>query len=82
MRTLEAIRAAEASVHEIVLAPLGIDDIGRLVADALHCEPQRARPLAELIQKKTGGNPFFAIQFFIALADEELLMFDPRVKAV
>jgi PAS domain S-box-containing protein len=77
MRTLEAIRAAEASVHEIVLAPLGIDDIGRLVADALHCEPQRARPLAELIQKKTGGNPFFAIQFFIALADEELLMFDP-----
>jgi len=81
LRTLEAIRAVDARVHEIVLAPLGIDDIGRLVADALHCEPQRARPLAELIQKKTGGNPFFAIQFFIALADEELLMFDPVVLA-
>ena len=50
---------------------------GQLVADALHCEPERARPLAELVQEKTGGNPFFAIQFFIALADEELLAFDP-----
>src|SRR5712664_572250 len=81
MRTLEAIRAAEASAHEIVLAPLGIDDIGRLVADALHREPQRARPLAELIQEKTGGNPFFAIQFFTALADEGLLAFDQVASA-
>ncbi len=76
MRTLEAIREAGARVHEIVLAPLGLDDVGRLVADALHCEPERARPLAQLVQEKTGGNPFFAIQFLIALADEGLLAFD------
>ena len=50
-------------MQEIVLAPLGLDDIGRLVADALHCAPERARPLAQLVQEKTGGNPFFAIQF-------------------
>jgi PAS domain S-box-containing protein len=77
LRTLEAIRAVDARVHEIVLAPLEHDDVGRLIADALHCEPERARPLAELVQEKTGGNPFFAIQFFIALADEGLLAFDP-----
>ena len=76
-RTLEEIRKADVRVHEIVLAPLELDDIGRLIADALHCEPERARPLAELVQEKTGGNPFFAIQFFIALADEKLLAFDP-----
>ena len=76
MRTLEAIREAGARVQEIVLAPLGLDDVGRLVADALHCEPERARPLAQLVQEKTGGNPFFAIQFFTALADEGLLAFD------
>ena len=81
MRTLEAIRCAGARVHEIVLAPLGLDDIGRLVADALHCEPERARPLAQLVQEKTGGNPFFAIQFFTALADEGLLAFDPVAPA-
>ena len=77
LRTLEAIREAGARVQEIVLAPLGLDDVGRLVADALHCEPERARPLAQLVQEKTGGNPFFAIQFFTALAEEGLLAFDP-----
>src|SRR6267142_2793933 len=38
LRTLEAIRKAGAKVHEIVLAPLGLDDVGQFVADALHCE--------------------------------------------
>src|SRR5712672_3304044 len=77
LRRLEAIRAADARVHELALAPLELDDVGRLIADALHCEPERAQPLAVLVQDKTGGNPFFAIQFFIALADEGLLAFDP-----
>jgi predicted ATPase len=77
VRTFEAIRKAGARVHEIVLAPLGLNDVGRLVADALHCEPNRARPLAQLVHEKTGGNPFFAIQFLTALAEEGLLAFDP-----
>src|ERR1700687_2123935 len=75
-RTLEAIRKAGARVQQIVLAPLGLDDVARLVADGLHCKAKRARPLAELVKEKTGGNPFFAIQFFFALADEGLLRFD------
>jgi PAS domain S-box-containing protein len=81
VQTLETIRKAGARVQEIVLAPLELDDVGRLIVDALHCEPERARPLAELIQEKTGGNPFFAIQFFIALADEGLLAFDQMTRA-
>src|SRR6202011_3262389 len=81
LRTLEAIRNAGARVQEIVLASLGIDDVGRLVADALHCKPERARPLAQLVQEKTGGNPFSPIQFFTALAEEGLLSFDPFVPA-
>ena len=36
----------DARVQEIVLAPLGINDIGQLVADAMHCGPERALPLA------------------------------------
>ena len=77
LQTLEAIRKAGVPVQDIVLAPLGIDDVGRLLADALRCAPERTRPLAQLIHEKTGGNPFFAIQFFTALADERLLAFDP-----
>ena len=76
LRTLEAIREAGGRIQEITLAPLGLDDVGRLVADALHCEPEQARPLSQLVQEKTGGNPFFAIQFLTTLAEEELLAFD------
>jgi PAS domain S-box-containing protein len=76
-RTLEAIRTAGAPVQEIVLAPLELDDVGRLIADALNCKPERARSLAALVQEKTGGNPFFAIQFVTALAEEGLVVFDP-----
>ena len=76
IRTLDVIRKAGANMREITLVPLGLDDVGRLVADSLHCEQASARPLAELVHEKTGGNPFFAIQFLTALAEERLLMFD------
>ena len=76
MRKLEAIRQAGAIVQDIVLAPLAREDLQQLVADSLHCEPERAKPLAQLIHDKTAGNPFFAIQFFSALAEEGLLRFD------
>jgi PAS domain S-box-containing protein len=81
IRTLAAIHAAGALVHEVVLAPLGFDDVSRLLADALHCDLERAQPLARLVHEKTGGNPFFAIQFFTMLADEGLLAFDPLAPA-
>ena len=82
LRTLDAIRKAGARVQEIVLAPLGADDVGQLVADTLHCEPGRVRSLAQLVQEKTGGNPFFAIQFFTALAEEGSLAFDPVIRGL
>jgi len=76
MRRLEAIRRAGASVHEITLAPLSCDDLRPLIADSLHCEPERATALAELVYEKTAGNPFFATQFLSALAEEGLLTFN------
>ncbi len=81
MRTVSSIRKAGANVHEIVLAPLDLADVGRLIADALHCKQNIADPLAQLVHDKTGGNPFFAIQFVTALADEGLLAFDPQTAA-
>ena len=81
LRTLEAIRNAGRQVQEIVLGPLGLDDVARLVADALHCAPKRARRLAKLVHEKTSGSPFFAIQFLTALADEGLLAFDRATPA-
>src|SRR4029077_4973046 len=76
MRKLGAIRQAGAIVQDIVLAPLACTDLVQLIADSLHCELAQAAPLAELLHAKTAGNPFFAIQFISALAEEELLIFD------
>src|SRR6202022_2993926 len=76
VRTLDATRKAGAFVQEISLAPLAGEDVGRLVADTLGCTPDRAAPLARLVHEKTGGNPFFAIQFISALAEEGLLRFE------
>ena len=75
-RRLEAIRLTGALVHEIVLAPLACEDLGQLIADSLHCEPERALPLAQLVHEKTAGNPFFVIQFIFALVEEQLLTFN------
>ncbi|MBV9731782.1 MAG: AAA family ATPase, partial [Verrucomicrobia bacterium] len=75
-RKLEAIRRAGALVQEITLAPLTHKDLEGLIADSLRCAPDRVAPLALMVQEKTGGNPFFAIQFISALAEEGLLTFD------
>jgi PAS domain S-box-containing protein len=78
-RTLARLRGAGGRVREIVLAPLRPEDVARLLADAVRMEPERVRPLADLVFEKTAGNPFFTIQFLLALAEQALLAFDPGV---
>jgi hypothetical protein len=78
MRTLEVIRKAGARMQEIVLAPLGLDDVDRLVVDSLHCDRDSAHPLAQLVHEKTGGNPFFAI----GIEAMSAVMRQPRVLRV
>lgn len=73
---LQAMRQAKALLRDIVLAPLTREDLEQLIAESLRCEPEHARPLAELVHDKTAGNPFFAIQFLSALFEEGLLTFD------
>lgn len=90
-RTLDAIRRAGTSVHQIELAPLTSDSVAAMVAASIRCPKPIAAPLAELVHEKTGGNPFFVIQFLTALVDEGLLAFDhdrsvwtwdiPRIRA-
>jgi predicted ATPase len=74
-RKLDAIKNAGAKTEELTLAPLAREHLGQLITDALRCEPMRTAPLAQLVYEKTAGNPFFAIQFLYALAEEGLLTF-------
>jgi PAS domain S-box-containing protein len=75
-RTLRAFHDTDAKMLEIVLTPLELDDVDRLVSEALHCTQLTAHPLAQLVHEKTGGNPFFVIQFLTMLVAEELLSLD------
>jgi PAS domain S-box-containing protein len=79
--TLEAVRKSGAPVHEIVLVPLSVGDLCQLLADTLHCEPNRVEPLARLVHAKTAGNPFFAVHFLTTLYQEQLLDFDDAALA-
>ncbi|PZV33990.1 AAA family ATPase [Mesorhizobium kowhaii] len=76
IRRLTAIREAGGRVHQVGLTPLRLTDVSRMLADALHCESNRVLPLARLVHKKSAGNPFFALQFILALPEEGLLGFD------
>jgi predicted ATPase/signal transduction histidine kinase len=78
MRILESLRRSGQDFQEIVLTPLASNDVERLVADCLHAKPDRVQPLAELVFEKTQGNPFFVIQFVIALEEQGLLTFDSK----
>jgi PAS domain S-box-containing protein len=80
-RTLEAIRHSGVRVDELVLQPLAPADLETLVADALHCGREAARPLAALVHGKTDGNPFFAIQFLKTLEEDGLLALDAAAGA-
>ncbi|MEA2626448.1 MAG: hypothetical protein QOD06_2493 [Candidatus Binatota bacterium] len=81
MRVLAAIRESGSSMLELALRPLTLDDVGALVADTLRCRAEIAAPLAELVHDKTGGNPFFAVQFLTELAEEGAFRFDTNGRA-
>src|SRR5262249_31083258 len=76
MRKLEAIKTAGGKVEEIVLQPLAREHLEEVVSDALRCAAEHSAPLAQVVHQKTGGNPFFAIQFISSLAEEKMLTFD------
>src|SRR5215468_9201899 len=79
MRKLDAIKTAGGTVNEITLGPLAREHVGQLIADTVRCASEPTAPLPQLVHEKTGGNPFFAIQFISSLADERMFVFDHDV---
>ncbi|WP_437916740.1 AAA family ATPase [Sorangium sp. So ce302] len=77
--TLAEARKRGAAVSELVLEPLSAAHVGALVAETVHAPhapAEQAEPLSRLVHEKTGGNPFFVLQFLIALHQEGLITFD------
>jgi predicted ATPase/signal transduction histidine kinase/DNA-binding NarL/FixJ family response regulator/tRNA A-37 threonylcarbamoyl transferase component Bud32 len=74
---LDSLRSKAVTIHEITLSPLALADISHLIADTLYCDVVSVQPLAELVIRKTSGNPFFVNQFLRTLYEENLLTFNP-----
>lgn len=76
LRTLADLEQTGARLNRITLGPLDLTHVSQFVADALQLGLDQVKPLAELILQKTGGNPFFFIQFLKSLQQEGLITFD------
>jgi predicted ATPase len=79
MMTLEALRKEGAIANQITLSPLKLDYVTDLIAETLHSDTVSVKPLAELVIRKTKGNPFFVNQFLTTLYQENLLTFTPHL---
>ncbi|MGG2202038.1 hypothetical protein [Paenibacillus validus] len=53
----------------------------QMLTDTLQPARQPVRALAQLMMKKTKGNPFFTKQFFRSIYDQQLLWFDYSARA-
>jgi len=76
IHTLEQIKKAKAIVNQIMLQPLEINHVNQLITETLDCSREYAKPLTELVTKKTGGNSFFITQLLQTLYKEKLLVFN------
>ncbi len=75
MLTLADIRKSDAVVSSITLQPLNAEHVNQWLAGTLGQDLEGTRELAELVQGKTDGNPFFMNQFLRSLHQDHLLTF-------
>ncbi|MBE9178556.1 AAA family ATPase [Oculatella sp. LEGE 06141] len=73
---LERLRKQGTVLQEINLAPLTLEPLSQLLAGTLHQTTDTVHSLAELVLRKTKGNPFFVNEFLRMLHRENLLTFD------
>ncbi|MGK7921622.1 MAG: AAA family ATPase [Trichodesmium sp.] len=81
LMTLNAIRTQTehlnyTQINQIDLSPLNFENITQLISETLHNDKSSVQKLAELVEIKTGGNPFFVNEFMKTLYQENLLKFD------
>jgi predicted ATPase/signal transduction histidine kinase/CheY-like chemotaxis protein len=76
MLAIDEIANTGITIDTIRLQRLNLTSLKQLVADTLHCDPLIAQPLAELVDLKTKGNPFFATQFLKSLYEDGAISFD------
>lgn len=74
-RMLTRIEQQDIHIDNVCLSVLSVSDTDEMMADFLR--NKRSIEFSEVVQKKTGGNPFFVKQFLEMLYRESLLKLDP-----
>ena len=80
MISCEVIKKTGQPLQTIPLKPLNPENISQLLVHTCHCRPEEANPLAEVLARKTGGNPFFVSQFLTVLSEKEMIRYSPEEK--
>lgn len=73
---LNSILFGRKVTEKIGLLPLTLADIVTLIAETLVEPPEAVAPLASVIFERTGGNPFFTIEFLRELIQDRLIVPD------
>jgi len=73
---VDTVRHAGLPVHQVHLSPLTREDTTQLLMELLNTDRQRVQLLAELLQPKTQGNPFFIEAFVKTLYQRGLLNYN------
>jgi predicted ATPase/serine phosphatase RsbU (regulator of sigma subunit)/tRNA A-37 threonylcarbamoyl transferase component Bud32 len=76
IQTIQRIQQQGSVVDTIFLNNLQLIEVIQLIRDTLNCSVEKAQPLAELLEQKTGGNPFFLTQMLESLYQDEFLSYD------
>ncbi|WP_295441600.1 diguanylate cyclase [uncultured Thiodictyon sp.] len=77
-RLLRQSSATGPPAPAIALSNLRVQDLVGLLGDMLHQPAATLSPLATLVNDKTGGNPFFVVEFVNTLHQEGQLLPDPE----
>jgi PAS domain S-box-containing protein len=74
--TLDKLSREEVILNQVILKPLGLEQVNQLIAETLNQSLDFVRSLSDLVWQKTHGNPFFVKEFLKTIYWENLLVFN------
>ncbi|MBC7324760.1 MAG: hypothetical protein H5T99_05550, partial [Moorella sp. (in: Bacteria)] len=75
VETLRAMEREQVDRQLLPLAPATLEEIAALVAASLRCSAEEARPLAEFLQRQTGGNLLFVKELLVSMYNDGLIVY-------
>lgn len=76
--TIDRLKTCKENIPLIKLQSLDLHSVNLVCADALNTDEQQVEQLADLVLRKTGGNPFHVGEFLMSLYLTGLLIFEHR----